>query len=555
LVLTDQLQLDRLLTELLEHAQELLATRQRVAWLLDAVVSINSGLNLRATLERIVEAAAQLAQARYAALGVLDDERDSLAEFITFGLDDAAVQRIGPLPMGLGILGLLISDPKPLRLRDLSTHPASAGFPPNHPPMHSFLGVPIVVRGQPFGNLYLTEKSATDEFSDDDERVVTALAAAAGVAIEKAQLFDQAQRRHTWLAAGAALTNKLLSGVDDPLRLIAETARRASAADVVLICQADEGREPMRVAAAAGPDTDNLVNRVVQCDAACTQLVRRPAPRLFRDAGAELPQLSAFLRPTPRRVLAVPLQAHDTTLGMLLLADSSLRAATDADVQLTASFASQAALALELFRAQQEQNRLAVFADRDRIARDLHDQVIQRLFAAGLALQGVEGTLPTPAAGKVHRIVDQLDATIVEIRRSIFSLHAAEEKEIPQLRAQLVTVVTEAKEALGFEPELRLEGPLDTVPQKVADDAVAVLREALSNAARHARAERLSARVWAGDDFGVDVVDDGRGLPGELSHRSGLANLAERAERHGGHLEVGPAGDGPGTRLCWRVPL
>jgi len=360
--------------------------------LLDAVLSVGSELDLTAVLERIIDVATELVNARYGALGVLDEEGLRLSQFITVGIDEESRAAIGPLPEGHGILGLLITDPRPIRLPDLKEHPDSYGFPPNHPPMTSFLGVPIRIRGEVYGNLYLCDRQGDEVFSDVDEEMAIALAAAAGIAIDQARLHARV-------------------------------------------------------------------------------------------------------------------------------------------------------------------GEMSMMADRDRIARDLHDRVIQRLFAIGLSLEGISRSdLPPTVTERLHRAVDDLDETVRQVRSSIFEL---EERRIPgrSLRQEVLAVCAEAGQGLGFEPIVRLEGPVDTgVELTIADHVLAVVREALSNVARHAHARQVEVGIKVRDgEVELSVVDDGRGVDPEAPRGDGLRNMERRAEGLGGRFAVDP-GEPSGTSLRWVVP-
>ncbi|HVL27335.1 MAG TPA: GAF domain-containing sensor histidine kinase [Acidimicrobiales bacterium] len=359
--------------------------------LLDAVITVGSDLDLETVLRHIVESAVALVDARYGALGVLDEAGTSLAQFLTVGLEPDTYAAIGPLPKGHGILGLLIRDPKPIRLPDLSEHPDSYGFPPHHPPMKSFLGVPVRVRDQVFGNLYLTDKTTAEVFTDIDEELVVGLAAAAGVAIENARLHIRVRE-------------------------------------------------------------------------------------------------------------------------------------------------------------------LALLEDRERIARDLHDTVIQRLFATGLRLQGAARLAQRPeVAERITQAVDDLDLTVKHIRTAIFGLEASR-RAAGGLRARVLSLAAEAGGALGHDPHVLFDGPVDNLDDEVATEVLAVLREALANAARHARASRVEVELAADADVVLRVADDGRGLPpARRVGGKGLANMETRAARLGGSLQVGPGPQG-GTVVEWRVP-
>src|SRR5438874_6334779 len=251
--------LDELLRELQNRVGDVMASRERLSALLDAVVGIGSDLDLRSTLYRIVLAACRLAGARYGALGVIGPDR-RLIEFITDGITAEVHHKIGDLPTGRGVLGLLIDEPKPVRLRDIAEHPRSYGFPAEHPVMRSFLGVPIRIRDQVFGNLYLTEKRDAEEFTEDDEESVVALAVAAGVAIDNARLYAAAGRRQRWLEATAEITNVLLGEVNRTaaLQLVARRAREVSGAQTVFVLLADGDQLTVEVVDPAQPDLVGL---------------------------------------------------------------------------------------------------------------------------------------------------------------------------------------------------------------------------------------------------------------------------------------------------------
>jgi signal transduction histidine kinase len=364
--------------------------------LVDAVVTVGSDLDLTAMLHRLVVVATELVGAQYGAVGVLDPSGTRIEDFITVGIDDDTHQLIGALPEGNGVLGLLIFDAQPIRLPDIARHPDSFGFPPNHPPMKSFLGLPIRVRGEVFGNLYLTNKTDADEFTAADEELSVGLAAAAGVAIENARLHKRVRE-------------------------------------------------------------------------------------------------------------------------------------------------------------------LAVVEDRERIARDLHDTVIQRLFATGLSLQAtarMAGSDPAASAARIDAAVDELDITIKHIRSAIFALESSRGAG-DLLRQRTRAVLDEAlSAALGIEPTVTIHGPLDTaVHDEVGNEMLAVIREALSNAARHSSASRVSREIEVGEDLVVRISDDGVGLQGEpRSEGLGLRNMAERARRLGGSLKLS-AGKTSGFVAEWSVPL
>jgi signal transduction histidine kinase len=537
--------LDELLQEMLDRVGEVMTSRERLRALLDAVVGIGTDLDLRSTLQRIVESACALVGAKYGALGVIGGDRTELSDFITYGIGPELHARIGDLPHGRGVLGLLITDPQPVRLPDITRHPHSYGFPPHHPPMHSFLGVPVRIRDHVFGNLYLADKQGAAEFSDDDEEIVVALAAAAGVAIDNARLFTLAQRRERWLAATAEITGVLLGTVrrTEALQLIARRAREVAGADLVLVLLFDDSSYTIEVADGADPACASLTGGRIAMDD-----FDPGGYRVIDDlrAAADWPG------PVPAGPAVIaPLSGSDTPHGLLIVTQAAGQPVADEDAVLLSTFAGQAALALERARAQEERELLAVLADRERIARDLHDVVIQRLFATGMQLQGAASqTSRAETTKRINATVDDLDETIRDIRRSIFELRAPVG---PSLRAALRETVEAA--ALGFRPTLDTNGPVDSaIPDDIVPELLAVLREALSNVARHANATAVRVSVHAGSAVSLRVEDDGVGIPPEAAARGGLLNMAERAHDLGGTFTVEP-GAGGGTVLAWRVPI
>jgi signal transduction histidine kinase len=548
--------LDELLGELQGRVGDVLDTQERLRGLFDAVVGINADLSLEHALERIVSAACRLAGARYGALGVLGAGPDRrLREFVTHGLTDEQRAAIGELPRGHGILGFIIDRPEPLRLPVLGAHDASYGFPPNHPPMETFLGVPIRTRDIVFGNLYLTEKQGGGGFTIEDEDVVVALAAAAGVVIQNARLYEETTLRQRWLEAAAEVTAALLAATsgDEPLRLVADRAREVPGADTaaVLVVQHD-GR--LRVVAVSGLTEDDLIGTALATDGShLADVLRGPGPVVLHDVSADERAPRELVGPAGSLVL-VPLRTPLTMSGVLAVgwSPTAEQAFRDTDVRLVEAYAGQAALAMQVAQAREDRSRLAVFEDRDRIGRDLHDLVIQRLFAIGLTLENAGRLALQPeASSRISAAVDDIDATIKDIRRSIFELSAATAST--DLRAELREVMTGTAAALGFPPHLVTEGPVDAI---VTDDVrphlLAVLREALSNVARHAGASSVEVLLRAGDQVVLTVSDDGSGYqPGE--RRSGVRHMAERAERLGGSCSVSRR-DAGGTEVVWRVP-
>ena len=521
--------------------------------LFSAVIAIAAGIELKATLRRIIQAAAELVDAKYAALGVVGPD-GTLVEFVHTGLDEATAAQIGSLPTGRGVLGLLIEHPVAIRVADLGNHAVSVGFPPGHPPMESFLGVPVRVRGAVFGNLYLTEKRSGTGFTPEDERTVMALAAAAAVAIENARLFERTRRGERWHRASAEVSEALLAHTDleKVIALIATSAREIAGANLALV---------------ALPNPDSTLDVEVADGDLSVEL---PSPG-YRIAAGSVIERAFISRQTEiesncavvgglvfNTVAALPLVTHERVVGVLVLAWTTAGDSREA-LQVAESFASQATVSLVLAEAQQEQERLAVFQDRDRIARDLHDLVIQRLFATGMLLQSTSRgqNLSGEVEERLSRAVDELDETIREIRQTIFALHQPVTGPAAGVRGRLLNEVSQSGALMGLQPGVRFVGPVDAgVSDDLADHLVAALREALANVAKHANAKKVDIIVMVdGADIVLSVVDDGVGInPDGFSAHSGLANLSARAQDLGGTCVLERMASAGGTRLVWQVP-
>lgn len=548
------------LAELLQEVQERLATvaesQTRIQHLLDAFLTVSTGLDLEATLRRIVEAATDLVDARYGALGVLAPQ-GGLAAFIHVGIDDELAARMGSLPEGKGVLGQLITEPYPLRIADLGRHPASVGFPQHHPAMHTFLGVPVLVRGQAFGNLYLTEKRH-GEFTAEDEAVLTALAGAAGIAIDNARLYEEAEVRRRWTTAVSDVRASLLDAeaTDDALRLIAARVGELTEAHGtwVMVGPSAEGAYDVRVQ--TGDGLEDLTGR---------RLTASDSPVLEAAAaarGAVTVDMQGYDYSGPNAdvdwgpCIAVPLRGTDSEQAVVIAARRAGAPAFDpATGPLISSFADQVAVALDLAARQQSARRADLYDDRDRIARDLHDHVIQRVFAAGLSLQSVVPRVEDPGARRrIGEVIGQLDETVRDIRTTIFDLHSTEEAgQATGLRRRVLDIVTETA-GPALHPAVRMSGAVDNlVTGELAADVEAVTREAVSNAARHSGAAHVTVTLDVTGEVVVEVVDDGRGIDPRAA-RSGLRNLEDRAVRRGGGTSVEALPDG-GTRLRWWAPL
>jgi signal transduction histidine kinase len=562
-----RLTVERLMSQLVDQASVIMTAQQRLRRLLIANRSIVQELSLPAVLRRILDTAKDVSGATYAALGVIGAD-GLLEEFLHLGLNEDAVQAVGGsqsepchnLPKGHGLLGALIKDPKPIRLTRIAGDPRSSGIPEDHPQMTTFLGVPIRSRDTVFGNLYLTDRADGSPFTAEDEELILALAATAGIAIENARLYEESRRRQEWLRASGEISRQLLdpqADYSETLRHIATSVKRLASADVVsLVRPTDDDPTRLEVIVATGAAERELIGLRYPTRNSIAWQAMWEGHGVRAQSVDQHPDLHLHLQPhvPVSHAMALPLRGETGPRGAIVAGRMLPRAPfTDADVDMAETFAGQAAIALELSDARADQQRLGVLEDRDRIARDLHDHVIQRLFAAGLSLQSIAGTVADETVDqRLTRTVTELDETIGQIRNAIFAL---QEDSSRSLRGTALGVVDQLAPLLPARPDLQLVGPLNTI----SDDAIiadieAVLRESLSNVAKHAQATHIRIRLQAAKQrLDLTVIDNGKGLGGS-TRRSGLANLSRRAERHGGYLDVSNAPEG-GLKLQWSIPI
>lgn len=545
--------LEELLADMRSRLVDSVATPARLRELLEAVLVVGAGLELDSILQRIVQAATTLLDARYGALGVRDPD-GGLSEFVYEGITAEERARMGHLPEGHGLLGLLMEHPRPVRVAHLGAHPASVGFPPNHPPMDSFLGMPIIVRGRVFGSIYLTEKRTGPEFTDEDETILDALATSAGVAIDNAHLFEESRTRERWLTALASSNARLLSGgsIDEALELLVTRTRDLCGATGAYVLVVEDEDDAIVEAASRG-DGPRPGSRIDLSDSGLLPVVRGRRPALL----TERDRVAPFATGSDVRVAALPLSTTSGVAGMLVVTREGLGWAPD-EITRLGSMADSAALAVEFADQQHRRRQLDVLADRDRIARDLHDNVIQQLFATGMSLQSLlldeNAPVPESASGTITKSVSQLDRMIHEIRTTIFDLQTTGEQAPTSLRRRLLDAIGDLTTRSVLVPNVQFTGAIDTlVPPRIHPHAEAVLREGLSNALRHADATTITVAIDAADHLTIRICDDGVGLP-ETTRRSGLDNLARRAEQCGGSCALLPGLSG-GTELTWRVPL
>jgi signal transduction histidine kinase len=546
-------ELENTITELVERAKTVLRTQGRLRSLLRANTAVVEELELDRVLYRIASAAVELADAEYGALGVISPD-GGLEQFVHVGMPDATALQIGHLPEGHGLLGAVIDRAEPIRLEHLADDPRSAGFPAHHPPMDGFLGVPIRVREEVFGNLYLTNPRR-GTFTSEDEELVTALAATAGIAIDNARLFDATQKRQLWSTALAEVTSALLSGdSEDVLAVIAE--RLAVVIDAELVSVVVPASTPgiLRVAAARGASAAEIAGREFSAGGTLAGEALQTGSMVVSDGRSA--GTSTDWQPAIGPTVVLPLRVGEETLGTL----SVSRAVGgprfgDAELEMASDFAQQTGLAIELTRARSDRQRLELVDERSRIARDLHDHVIQRLFGTGLALQALAAREPSMQDDLLTH-VDAIDAAIAEIRTAVFALSSRQRDGQGSIRHRLLDLVTEVGPSLPATPRMTFAGAVDlTIRDALADDVVAVVRETLANVARHSGASSITVEISIDADMvSVTVEDDGHGPDGSAKRRSGTANLEKRARSRNGGFELTPRVGG-GSRARWTAHI
>ena len=562
-----RLTVELLMGQLVDQASVILTAQQRLRRLLIANRSIVQELSLPAVLRRILDTAKDVSGAKYAALGVIGAD-GSLKEFLHVGMDEDALRAIGgslsepchDLPQGRGLLGALITDPKPIRLTRIADDPRSVGLPDQHPQMTTFLGVPIRSRDAVFGNLYLTDRLDGSPFTAEDEELILALAATAGIAIENARLYEESRKRQEWLRASGEISRQLLdpeADYSETLRHIVTSVKRLASADVVsLVRPTDDDPVQLEVIVATGPSERDLIGVRYPTHNSIAWQAMREGHGVSVQSVDQHPDVNLHLRPyvPVSDAMALPLRGETGPRGAIVVGRTPPRAPfNDSDLDMAQTFAGQAAIALELSEARVDQQRLGVLEDRDRIARDLHDHVIQRLFATGLSLKSIATAIGDEAVDRrLTRTVEELDETIGQIRSTIFAL---QDDSARSLRGTALAVVDQLAPFLATRPDLQLVGPLNTISDDtIIADVDAVLRESLTNVAKHAHAKHIRVRIQADKQrLDLTVIDDGRGLCGS-TRRSGLANLSRRAERHGGYLDISDSPEG-GLRLQWSIPI
>ncbi len=544
-----------------EDLDELLAAREQMERLLQIFLEIGADLDLEATLSRIVTAAIELTGARFGALGVRAPD-GTLSSFAHVGMDERTVSKIGHLPDGKGVLGLLLDSDDVIRLDDLTAHPAAVGLPEHHPPMAAFLGVPITIRGDAFGSLYLTHADATHTFTESHEIAARALASAAAVAIENARLFERVRAGANWVQASREITTALLCEADpavEPMRLIAKRACELAGAEQAIVLVADDAEASqdevttLVVSTAVGLHAADVVGRRVPVEGSTTGDVFTSGRAVITDRFRH--PIQSFTDVGQRPAIVMPLRCQDTVVGVIAVARNKDQPPFDSSyLELIGDFAHHAAVALTLAAAGERVRELSILADRERIAHDLHDHVIQRLFATGMHLQGTIARTHSPVVvERLNRTLDDLQATIEDIRTTIFGLQSSP-LHGKCFRQRIQHLLADLTDDLGIETRLHLSGPLSAVNGSLAEHAGAVLTEVISNSVRHSGAGRITVEVAVADELVIHVTDDGCGIPADNQRRSGLSHIERRAEQAGGSCEISTTAE-VGTSVSWQAPL
>jgi signal transduction histidine kinase len=532
---------------------------ERLRALVETGIAITSELSLDGVLERIVEAAARVTGAQYAALGVIDPAGSGLERFITYGMTPEVETQIGDPPHGRGILGVLINDARPLRLHDLSQDPRSVGFPPGHPPMHTFLGVPIVLRGIAYGNLYLTEKD-TGDFTDEDEELVTLLAAQAAVAVENARLYESATAWSHQLESlnevGAALVGEL--ELDPLLDLIVSRLRQLISARFVAIALPSGGE--LRIAAADGDGAELVTATNLLDDSKTARVIERGRSERV-DSLLEDPEVNQDIarRLGANTGLYVPLRARDRTIGVLIVHDKVGQTPRfgSGDLRLAEQFALRASIAVDLSRRVARDSLRRVVAgqevERRRLARELHDETGQALTSILLGLRALE---EDGGDVKIDDLRELVVATLQDVRRLAVQLRPKALDDFGLVPA-LERLVQTFSESSRINVQLETQVGDDRLPSDVETTVYRIVQEALTNVVKHAEARNVSILLVRRDGTVTAVIeDDGRGfdLATVQDDNLGLAGMRERAELHDGRLTV-ETSRGAGTTLRVEVPL
>ena len=540
---------------------KLLESTEQTERVLQAIARIGSHLDVEPTLRSVVAEAMALTGCRYGALATRDPD-GRLTSFVHVGLNAESLANTDSPPTGKGLIAAVLERSSPLRLDDLTAHPAAVGLPEGYPRMRAFLGFPIVIRGKTCGGLYLTDDRPGWTFSESHQVAVQVFTSAAVVVIDNAQLLEHSMRRADWLEASRGIITELLLGSDStqlPLQLVATQVQKlAHAEQAIVLTPSDadlppEEIETLIVSAAVGVHAGEVIGQEVPVDRSTTGQVFRTGSPLITESFRY--PIQAFTDAGERSAIVMPLLYERTIKGVIAVARSTDEMPFDSSyLELVGDFASQAALALALASNGENTRELSILADRERIAHDLHDYVIQRLFAIGLDVQGtIARTREPDLVARLNRTIDDLQSTIEDIRNTIFDLQSSTSSD-GGFRRRIQDTVADLAENRNITTTLHMSGPMTAVGSQLAQHAEAVVAEAVSNAVRHSGAMHLNIEITVADELCIDVVDDGCGIPADNQRRSGLANLHRRAEQVGGVCTISTPAVG-GTAIRWTAPL
>lgn len=534
--------------------------RDRKDVLLEAGLTLASELSLPIVLQRVVDLAAQVTDARYGAMGVIG-EKGSLVEFVSTGISARERRQIGALPQGHGILGMIIQDPRPVRIRNIAEHEKSVGFPPHHPAMRSFLGAPVQAMGRVFGNIYLAEKRTAEEFSDEDQESLVVLATQAGVAIANASLYAEIRTRERWLDALRDITNQVLSRADSNtlLEKIAEHALDLASADVATIITESRAPGELVVAASVGVRSAELLGQTMPADQSISgEVMRSGRSLMLADLSADRRAFQPIVRLGRHGPgFFIPLRVPGGATGTLMVANlKGGRHFDEPTRKIVESFTDQASVAIEFDKAQADLRRLGLMEERERIAKELHDGIIQSVFAVGMNLQGAAMLAGSPeTAARIESSVEELDKVIRDLRNYIFGLRPGILAD-RQLDQALRVLGQDLQSRSQLSVKVEVDAALAAALSPRSTDIVQLTREALSNIARHAQATRVTVRLGRrGSNAVLAIEDDGVGFTqnGD-SVGNGIRNMRERAAGLGATLDISSA-TGKGTRLRLQFPI
>lgn len=527
---------------------------ERLRSIINDVLLGADALSLAESLTELAETACKVIGCEYAVVLVLDEAGDPVY-FLPVGVAEGTAARIGCQPTGAGLLGVVVDEGRILRVPDIAVERGYAGLPAHHPPIKELLGVPLRAAGRVTGGLFLSAHLESVPFSVDDEQAAQVIATAAGFLLDRSRAAEETERKKRWLTSSTELTRELLAGVHtDPMQVLVERVVHVADADLAVVLMPSVDGRSVVATSAAGERAEWMRHRIMEREGSVTDaVIASGKPTIVADLSASGRHSVLTNEVGVNSALLVPMSGAAAKCGTLaLFRYPNRRPFTETEVEMASTFAAQMVLALELADAHADRERAALLAERERIARDLHDNVIQQLFAVGMSLQSIAGRVKGQPGERLQSAVDDLDGTIMQIRSTIYRLTGPVFSS-DTMRSRVENLIAELEPMLGFTVDLEIRGPIDFgVADPVSADLMAVLRETVTNTARHAGATRLTVRLVV-DDSGLTltVADDGRGMSG-ATRRSGLSNLRARAIQHGGTMTLDTGNHG--TTITWSVP-